>query len=310
MVSPRIFRVLVSVTAVCSLTNAACDDGSLTTVEAGLVVDAGSSRDAGLHPPRPDAGEEFDAGIPNGGLLPSGLPISPTDWVCQIPDVEEADVDTACEPDADFCDDAYDTVYGVTDILAEWSYLDGDEFVVQVLFRRALLREFPLVFGQATEADIGIIFADGPFSCRGSNFPGVPSMHDPWSSVVIADEFELYLNEYDLAYSALPPDRLFWFSASSSTPQPDAGCDQRIDLDPCMNLRLHPSLPLYEVRIDRALVSGDGPIRYRVRSSYHADRDAEESPAVDSRLWVETKGGKHDLTDELVSVCDLSCVDE
>lgn len=119
-----------------ALLNAACDDGGLTTVDGGPAVDAGPSADAGALPPPPDGGGELDASVPDGGLLPNGLPISPTDWVCQIPEVEEADVNTACEPDADFCDDAFDTEYGVTDILTEWSYVEGDEFAVQVLLDR------------------------------------------------------------------------------------------------------------------------------------------------------------------------------
>jgi hypothetical protein len=263
---------------------AACDGEVLVVSDAGVDVDAGlvdaglvdaGLVDAGLV----DAGVdvEFDAGFVDAGPQPdAGFP-------CPFP--ENPPQPVPCEDDADYCDPIEPQFSPEADILAAWSHIDGDEFVMQVRllappFRRIPSLDLRFVVGEAEAVGYG-----SAISRNDSGTDDLFAVHG-------------YVLRQDLRFPAgagfPPPAREVEFPQGESPPP----------FDPCW-FSLSTTTGLVEFRFP---LRGE-PLPYAI-GAYGGD---DFLPPTNDVTWsgapqtLISQGGRADDEGTLVSICDLTC---
>ena len=245
------------------------DGGNELPPDAGTPVeDAGTFGDAGN--PTRDAG---DAGT-DGGTIDE----QDAGSLCSGPG--SLDVPFECEGDEDVCDPLDVTLLNATDVVATWSRVEGDEFVVEVRFRA-------MPFLSPSTQDLWIKLGN---LTSGS---GV-QINFPESSVSGATQFAMVLYEH-IPPVTFPPRflRIEPYTAA----QPLA----------CTGFRLSRDEPLIELRVPREMLE-DGELVYTVLSG------RPNTGLGADRTWIESgeqltasRGGRADVVGELVGYCELEC---
>jgi hypothetical protein len=233
-------------------------------------------------PRQPGPEPQPDPDLPPNPDAPPDPP-DPNEGLCTFP--ENPPQDVPCEDDADYCDPIESQFSPEADILAAWSHVDGDEFVMQVRF---LAPPFHHIWGLMLR-----FLVDEPTA---TTVTGIGRYYEDIESG-LAGEICYVLNQYRYVPTSRgypPPDRFVEFRSTDPSPP----------FDPCW-FRLGLASGLVEFRLP---VGPSGARLYAV-GAYGLD----DVPASNDVTWsgdpafLVSRGGHADDQDTLVSICDLTC---
>lgn len=251
-----------------------------------------------------DAGTRADGGLVDGGTLDASVVDAATDGgdageedcgfsdagVCSFPEPEVFPY--TCTGEEDFCDPAEDVPSPATDLVAGWSRIEGDTFILE-------LRFFGMPFFGGSQ-DVVVVFHDAPVAP--GNHAGAVFPEGNISGL------RLDLGNW-LQPSHYPPHVLFtnppFWCCVCFEPPPYALYDR------CSVVRLSPTLPILELRLPVADVAGPEGVRYAVFTA----RPNEFGPPPMDKAWPDgsapvyhsPRGGSTNGIEDLTGICELRC---
>jgi hypothetical protein len=257
-------------------TFAACSSGdALTPID----VDKPPAKPAPETQPPPDKEPEPE---PEPPPIPEPPP-DPNEGLCPFP--ENPPQDIPCEDDADYCDPIESQFSPEADILAAWSHVDGDEFVMQVRF---LAPPFHHIWGLMLR-----FLIDEPTA---TTVTGINRYYeDIESGLAGALCYILNQQRHSPASRGYPPPDYGIELRNSDSPPP---------FDPCW-FSLSRTSGLVELRVP---IGPNGARLYAVGAV--GDDDLERSNDVTwsgEPAFLVSRGGHADDENTLVSICDLTC---
>ncbi len=260
----------------CALGVVACDGNVLVVADAGVVVDAGFV-DGGVV----DAGF-VDAGFVDAGIVDAGVVDAGTER-CVFPDPEV--IPFVCEGDEDVCDpmfDLNDFIPGA-DIVAVWSRIEGDEFIIDVRYAGFPFRGIPqvsdLVVESTTNEDV---LEYGVGFCGERLEPEHSSGEAQLDCVGGTDEFQ-------------------------TVPLACIGFSEEIETLMGCRVSLGVSQPVIRYRWPLLLVATEPLTRFAVyaRKVFSAQGADCASDAADP--FLTSRGGAPDAEDTYLPLCGLDC---
>jgi hypothetical protein len=275
---------------------AACDGDVLVEVDGD--VDAGFEdagfedagfEDAGFHDAGfADAGFAdagfADAGFADAGFADAGLADAGFD--CVFEDLP-SDVPFVCEGDEDACDDVGEQDIPDLDMVATWSRVEGDEFIIDVRFAAFPFRRMAQLMGVLLdEAVIG-----GP-----SELNAVPP--SPAAGETLIGQLRLDLtNGVSGGRFAFPPQRALLFPQSA-----------RQHLAACAPVSIGRNTPVLRYRWSLAQVGSQGQVGYWLSSFRGSPAPIGDNVSDVSPIdFVVSRGGAPDDDDNFLELCDLTC---
>jgi hypothetical protein len=209
-------------------------------------------------------------------------PPDPNEGLCPFP--ENPPQDIPCEDDADYCDPIESQFSPEADILAAWSHVDGDEFVMQVRFLAPPFRHI---------SRLELLFLVDERTAETG--PGISS-YDESGSDLYGDIAYGFFQDRAIAFQRgyPPPER---YATSRQTDEPAL-------FDECW-FRLSLTSGLAELRLP---IGPNGARLYAIGAV-----GSDDVPASSDVTWsgdpafLLSRGGHADDEDTLVSICDLTC---